>query len=734
VLRKGDRVPVAGVALIVDDGAARAVTAETGRFSFEALPLGEHTIKLRSPTTAPADTTVTLRPGKTLELTFYAEAKERYASTVRGNRAIVETVEHTLTVEEIKRIPGTQGDALKAVQNLPGVARSPFGIGLLSVWGSSPQDTRVYVDGVNIPTLYHFGGLRSTVNSEMVQQLTFVPGAYQVDHGMGLGGVIDLETRHPRSDGFHGYAQMDLVDGSLMLEGPISKTLSFAVAGRRSWLDATLPYFTSNQFQLSPVYYDYQARLSWRPTSRDDVDVYFLGSDDKLNVVASSSGNHRSTTAASHIYFHRGIVSWLRRLGNGGTFSTTASVGYDVPFQLGIQFGDIPTSIDARTLEYSLRSAVRLPVSDWLRLDAGIDYEGNRFVQNRSGVASPPIGGATGASTGGFGEQSGSFGGMQSGYAADALTVYTNHFAPYVAANITLFDKRLTITPQFRFQVLTFLGNPGAPGAFSHAYASPEPRLALRYRLTQHVWLKGAVGEYSQPPSPDLLSPVFGNPNLGPAHGTQYVAGVDADLTPTLRLETEAFWKTSRNLPVPGENPGDPALVGDGRGRAFGVEFMLRQQLAHNFFGWISYTFSRSERQLHPDEAWHRYQFDQTHILTLMGSYALPRGFQIGARYRYVTGNPYTPVAGAYFDSNANHYVPIYGPVASARLSSFNQLDLRIDKTWTFDKWRFSVYLDVQNVLRATNPEAIQYNYDFTVPHPLSGLPLLPIIGIRGDF
>jgi hypothetical protein len=78
--------------------------------------------------------------------------------------------------------------------------------------------------------------------------------------------------------------------------------------------------------------------------------------------------------------------------------------------------------------------------------------------------------------------------------------------------------------------------------------------------------------------------------------------------------------------------------------------------------------------------------------------------------------------------------VPIYGPVASARLSSFNQLDLRIDKTWTFDKWRFSVYLDVQNVLRATNPEAIQYNYDFTVPHPLSGLPLLPIIGIRGDF
>jgi hypothetical protein len=349
-------------------------------------------------------------------------------------------------------------------------------------------------------------------------------------------------------------------------------------------------------------------------------------------------------------------------------------------------------------------------------------------------VAQPPTGGASGSSTGGFGDQSGSFGGMQSGYAADALTVYTNHFAPYVAATLSLLDKRLTVTPQFRLQVLTLAGNPGSSASFSHAYLSPEPRLALRYQLTPRVALKGAVGLYSQPPSPDLLSPVFGNPNLGPALGTQYVAGVDVDLTSTLHLETEAFWKQSRHLPVPGENPGDPPLTDDGKGRAYGAELMLRQQLSKNFLGWVSYTFSRSERQLHPDQAWRRYQFDQTHILTLMGSYTLPRGFQIGARYRYVTGNPYTPVAGAYYDSNADKYTALYGPPASVRLPAFNQLDLRIDKIFTFDKWRLSLYLDVQNVLRASNPEAIGYNYNFTVPHPVSGLPLLPIIGIRGDF
>ena len=91
-------------------------------------------------------------------------------------------------------------------------------------------------------------------------------------------------------------------------------------------------------------------------------------------------------------------------------------------------------------------------------------------------------------------------------------------------------------------------------------------------------------------------------------------------------------------------------------------------------------------------------------------------------------------MTGAYFDSNADRYVPINGPSFSARLPAFKQLDVRVDKIWTFDRWRFSIYLDVQNVTRSTNPEAFSYNFDYTVSSPLAGLPLLPIIGLRGDF
>jgi hypothetical protein len=118
----------------------------------------------------------------------------------------------------------------------------------------------------------------------------------------------------------------------------------------------------------------------------------------------------------------------------------------------------------------------------------------------------------------------------------------------------------------------------------------------------------------------------------------------------------------------------------------------------------------------------------------VMLSYFLPRGFEVGARFRYVTGDPYTPVTSAFYDSVSDSYMPVAGPTNSARLGPFSQLDLRVDKVFTFDRWRLSFYLDVQNVLRADNPEAVGYNYNYQIVHPITGLPLLPIAGVRGDF
>jgi hypothetical protein len=212
------------------------------------------------------------------------------------------------------------------------------------------------------------------------------------------------------------------------------------------------------------------------------------------------------------------------------------------------------------------------------------------------------------------------------------------------------------------------------------------------------------------------------------------VLGGGVDLSPTLHVEFDGFWKNMRHLVVTGENPGDPAAVNDGVGRAYGVELMVRKELSRRLWGWLTYTLSRSERKDHPDQPWHRFQFDQPHLINLVASYYLPRGFQAGVRWRYASGNVYTPVVGSFYDSNTDNYIPISGQPFSARLGAFSELDLRVDKVFTFDRWRLSLYLEVINAYNATNPEAQVYNFDFTVPRPVSGLPLLPVLGVRGDF
>jgi TonB family protein len=722
VLRQGDRVPLGGINVLLDEGAQATSSDAAGHFVLPSVPVGPHVIKLRGPEIYPSDKKLTIKAGMKLTTTWYVAGRQRYTSTVRAQHAVVETVEQTLSGEELRRIPGTQGDTLKAVQNLPGVARAPFGGGQIIVWGSLPQDTRTYVDGVYIPTLYHFGGLRSTVNSEVVSGLDFLPGGYGVDHGRGLGGVIEVETRQPKTNGYHGFAQIDLIDGSFQVEGPITKNLSFSVGARRSWIDIFLPIFTPNDFQLSPIYYDYQAKLHWRASPRDDVDVFIFGSDDQVNVVTRGSADPMlQAQFHTHTYYHRIFARWFHRFANRGTLNITPSFGYDVPFQFNAQFGNVMLNVDDETLEYGLRAIYRQPLGRMVRLDAGADFEGNRWKVG----ASAPVRGMPREGDAGMA--------FNGGYATDALSLDSIAFAPYVSLVFTPL-KNLVITPQLRLELFDFRGYQNSADAFDHFYALPEPRFNLRYQIVKWAAVKLAAGVYHQPPDPISFLKLFGNPAAKPQYGWHYVVGADFDPTPTLHIEVEGFYKDLRNLVVRGEYPGDPVLTNDGLGRVYGGELLVRQELWHNFFGWIAYTVSRAERKDYPDVPWRVFQYDQTHILTIIGSYKLPRGYQVGIRFRYVTGDPYTAVVGAYYDVNQGVYQRINGPIYGQRLGSFNQLDIRFDKKWTFNRWSFNIYLDIQNVYNASNPEGLTYNYNYTQAKPVAGLPFLPVVGWRGEF
>ncbi len=214
-------------------------------------------------------------------------------------------------------------------------------------------------------------------------------------------------------------------------------------------------------------------------------------------------------------------------------------------------------------------------------------------------------------------------------------------------------------------------------------------------------------------------------------------------MTPWITLSVEGFYKSIRDAVV-GFPSLDLLIAGervntfdgvryDGQGRVFGAEILLRHRQGERFFGWIAYTLMRAERRDGPGAPWRPFEFDQTHILTAVGSLRLGRGWELGARFRYVTGRPTA------FSRSLT--VGLTGPTLAAgseswldRVPDFHQLDLRVEKQWTHDWGRVVFFFEVLNVYNRINAEQVTWDADHAVSYP-SGvyLPIIPNVGVRGE-
>jgi TonB family protein len=763
VLERFKKKPLPRVTVtLVDLGGVKAITDEDGHFAFLDVPPGKHKIEIAHPRLMTVDTEETIAVGKRRTVKYLVEEKEEDvddAAIVRAPRIKKEAVETRIRTEEARRVPGTQGDTLKVVQNLPGVARSSFGSGQLIVWGSAPNETRV--DGVEIPTLYHVGGLRSTINSDMTRSIDLAPGSYSADYGRGLGGLVRIDLASLPKEGVHGYAAADEMDASALVSTAITPRLRVGVAGRVSYLDRALAVATSEDvgdFVPIPRYDDYQARATLALRPDEELAATFLASDDHLVRTIPSTDPTEKRTQNTDLGWKRLILRYARLLPDGASVVVTPSLGLDDSSD-ALLFGNLPVSVKQRTWQYALRASYRRKVSTATTLSFGVDMEARSSTLTRHGSLTLP---AREGDITVFGQEPGN------AINDDHWSVLTIDTAPYVNTEFSL--GRLGLVAGLRFEPVLIEGSPilpvtgsapprgygrfvlpqnpvgllpddavsnGVRRARVFSYA-PNPRLVAAYHVSRQLTLTAGGGIYSQPPNPEDMSPVFGNPSLTVSRSVQISGGTAYKLRPTLSLEVVGFYKRLIDLVARNENPSPPvadSLTQDEIGRAYGVQALLRQELLRGFFGWISYSLSKSERKDHPDADWRLFDFDQTQVFSVLASYQLGHGWDVGARFRYTTGFPRTPVINAYDNvPGLQTSDPIFGEHNSIRIPSFYQLDARVERAMVLRRVKLNVFLDVQNVTNRKNPEEIIYNYNYTRRAYITGFPTLALLGARLEF
>lgn len=727
--------PLADVKIAIKDLAVETVTDASGAFAFTDLPVGSHPVELSGDGLITVTTEEDIAAKQKRTVKYYAEPKEEGIDdeqVVKATRIKKETASVSIRTEEARRIPGTQGDTLKVVQNLPGVGRSSFGSGQLIVWGSAPSETRVFLDGVDIPALYHGGGLRSTINSDLIKSIDLTPGAFGAEFGRGTGGLVKAETRTLPRSGTHGYAALDVIDASALVTTALSPTARIGVAARRSHLDAVLSRLTSEDvgdFVPIPQYYDGQILAQFDLGKDEQLELAALGSDDRLTRAIDASDPAEVRRQDTHDRYYRGFARYTRILGDGSSLFVVPSIGWDGNTTRA-SFGAVPTSLDVGSWRYALRAGYRRKLDPHATLSLGIDGSGQRTTVSRVGsVNLPPREGDITV----FGQPPGDQ------VNADHWTTSIVSVAPYAFAELAL--GKLALTPGLRIdpyvldgsRLTPIVGSTPALGYRRMALAL-EPRLSATYQLTRQLQLRAGGGIYDQPPDPTDLSAVFGNPTLGLIRAYHASGGGSYRLTGTLTAELLGFFKYEDHLASRSALATPPlatALVEDGIGRSYGGQILLRQELRAGLFGWITYSLIRSERKDHPASDWRMLDYDQTHVASVLASYDLGSGWQLGGRFRYATGVPRTPVMGSYFDARDDQYEPLFGGQNTTRVPAFYQLDARLERTFTIADHRTNVFVDVQNLTNRKNPEEIIYNFDYTARKYITGLPTLAVVGAR---
>lgn len=612
----------------------------------------------------------------------------------------------TIGVNEIARNPGGNRDISRVIQSLPGVAGTVAFRNDIIIRGGSPNENRFFLDGIEVPNINHFstqgasGGPVGLINVNFIREVDFFTGAFPATRGNALSSVMDIKQKSGRDDRLGLNATIGSSDVGLTVEGPVGSKTTFLASARRSYLQFL---FTAIGLPFLPTYNDFQFKTKTKFNKKNELTVIGLGAIDQfsLNLDADSTrqqqyilGNLPSNTQWNYTvganfkhYFDKSFLTFVasRNMLNNEAFK------YE---------DNDENSVNGKILDYKsqeIENKFRLEHNlrrDGFKVVYGLSYEFAKYNNSTFNRISTPFGIDT------------------IDFSSD---VNLHKYGAFGTVSRSFAGDRLTLALGLRFDGNNYSDD------MSNPLEQFSPRFSASYYLTPKIALNFNTGIYYQLPPYTVLGYRDGNGalvnrdnNVSYIRSRHLVAGLEYNTDFNAKFSAEGFYKRYDNYPFLLRDQislanlgGDFGVIGNepvtstSEGRTYGLELLAQQKLFKGFFGIVAYTFVRSEFTDGSGEflpaAW-----DNRHILTSTLGKKFGKNWEIGLRWRYYGGTPYTPYD---VDRSAEiatwnvvgRGLPDYSQLNSLRVGAAHNLDVRLDKKWFFDKWSLNLYLDVQN-------------------------------------
>lgn len=696
------------------------VTNVYGFYSI-SLPKGEYTVSITYIGFKNFTQKITLDKDITLDANIEEAAQELQAVEILGeaedkNVKGMEMSVQKLDIKTINKIPALLGevDVIRSIQLLPGVTTVGEGASGFNVRGGGVDQNLILLDEAPVYNSSHLFGFFSVFNPDAVKDVKLVKGGIPAQYGGRLSSLLDVRMKDGNNKRLSAQGGIGTIFSRLTIEAPIVKDKgSFILAGRRSYFDQFFVFAKNKNVKSAVAYfYDFTAKANY--TFNDKNRLYlssYLGRDKfgfgGRNGFGFSWGNTTGTLRWNHIF-------------NSKVFSNVSAIYSNYDYQIGAGDDYDGFSWKSKIINYSIKPEFTWYLNPHNTIIFGAtstyyNFDPGKLVFHSKGEKRE------------VGDKS----------------KYTWENALYAGNEQTL-TGRLSLQYGIRYSNFNYIGK-GTAYTFKDttgnirrdtlssknyndfevikSYNNMEPRLSVKFETSEHSSVKASYNRMAQylhlisntvASTPlDIWTPSTNN--IAPQKADQIALGYFHNFHKDMfETSVEVYYKKLYNQIdyIDGANLFlNKLLEGEllnGQGRAYGAEFYIRKTRG-KLNGWISYTLSKTERQVNGinNDKWYPNRFDKPHNLSVVSNYDLSERITFSANFVYSSGTPAT------FPTNRiewqGYVIPhnVDNARNNVRIPAYHRLDLSM--TWNFRKkfknrFESSLVLSCYNVYSRKNP------------------------------